>query len=381
MGLDPWIFIIFFGIVIYLPINYYLRKRINQARRDNKHKVLNIFTHYHILKKLFYLIPAFFVYWILELVSLNSKKANIALHLIKEINQVIILLIIVWSINSMLDAFTKYSHYLSNLKNKPIKSYAQVIKLIVWSVFVILSIAILLHKSPWGFLTGLGALSALLMLIFRDTLLGFVSSILIATDDIVRVGDWITMPKFNINGDVIELGINTTKVKNFDNTHVSIPTSNLVTHDVQNWRAMYQYGGRCIQRHMNIDVNTIKFCSKTLLATLQQQNLLMQNNQDDNDETNSPFAKITNLTLFRNYITQYLHRSKDINQTMEHLVRELQSSGKRLPIEIYAFTISTHWTTYEEVQARLFDHIFAILPLFELRAYQDETDAGYHLSQ
>ena len=260
--------ILVLGAILYWSFKHYLNKRINKTETEAKYQYLNIFTQHRIFRKLFYLIPACFAYWAIDIFILPSSQTDFFIKAIKEINELFILLIITLTANSIINACTQYSSNLSDLKSKPGKSYGQVIKLFIWFLFIILGLSVLLHKSPWGSLTGLGAVSALLMFIFKDTILEFVSSILITTDDIVRVDDWIKIPQFNANGNIIELSINTAKIQNFDNTYFTIPTSSIVTSYVKNWRGMYEAGGRRIQRHLNIDVNTIQYFTPELLTKL-----------------------------------------------------------------------------------------------------------------
>ena len=375
--------ILILGVILYWSFKRYLNKRIHKTETETKYQYLNIFTQHHIFRKLFYLIPACFAYWAIDIFILPSRQTSFIIKAIKEIDELFILLIITLTANRIINACTQYSENLSALKGKPVKSYGQVIKLFIWFLFIILGLSVLLHKSPWGFLTGLGAVSALLMFIFKDSILGFVSSILITTDDIVRVGDWIEMPQFNINGTIIELSINTAKIQNFDNTYLTIPTSSIVTSYVKNWRGMYETGGRRIKRHLNIDVNTIQYCPPELLAKLAEikalQPILKTQKDAADKQPNLLKTNLTNLTLFRAYLQAYLTESSDFRHDMDTFVRELQPSGDGLPVEIYVFTTSTNWGIYEEVQANLFDHIFAMLPLFELRAFQNETDGKLHV--
>jgi miniconductance mechanosensitive channel len=222
-------------------------------------------------------------------------------------------------------------------------------------------VSLLLNKSPIVFLTGLGALSAVLMLVFKDTILGFVTNIQVAALDLIRVGDWITIPSAGVDGDVMDVSINTVKIRNFDKTISTLPTYTLINNSVQNWRGMTETGGRRIKRSISIDINTIKFCDAELINKLKNEEYLK-----DFDFSKKP----TNVTVFRTYMESYLRQHPKIHLGLTFLVRELQPTETGLPVELYIFTNDTNWVNYEGIQADIFDYAFASLPIFDLRAFQ-----------
>ncbi|MFC4893117.1 mechanosensitive ion channel family protein [Pseudofrancisella aestuarii] len=266
----------------------------------------------------------------------------------------------------ILDIFCEWLRKKNHTRYYLIKSFIQALKLIIVFLGVILAVSIIIEKSPLILLTGLGALSAVLLLIFKDSIVGFVANIQVSTYDTVRVGDWITIPSHGADGTVLDIAINTVKIQNFDKTIVSIPTAALISGGVKNWRGMQESGGRRIKRALKIDINTIRFCDDKLIDNLKHIDLLK--NYVNNKEN---CKNITNATLFRYYITEYLKALP----TIEHsnflmLVRHLDPSEVGLPIEIYAFTNTTAWAEYESIQADIFDHLLAMINLFDLKIFQ-----------
>jgi miniconductance mechanosensitive channel len=262
-----------------------------------------------------------------------------------------------------------YAHLVTN-PTIPYQGIAQLLKLLTFIVFSILIISTTLGKSPALLLSGLGALTAVLLLVFKDAILGFVASIQIAVNNMVNVGDWIEMPKYGADGDVIEIALTTVKVRNWDNTITTIPTYALISDSFKNWRGMQQSGGRRIKRAINIDINTIRFIKTDELDQLRQRQRLQPffNQQDVIEILES--EDVTNLALFRFYVRWTLCQHPKINQHMTLMVRQLQPTEVGLPVEIYCFSADKNWLNYEAIQADIFDKLFAILPVFSLAAFQ-----------
>lgn len=271
-------------------------------------------------------------------------------------------------------------------KNIAFRSYIQLAKLIIYIVGAIGILSILMNKSPVVFFSGLGALTAVLMLVFKDTILGFVASIQLSANKMVMVGDWIEMPEFGADGDVIEVGLTSVKVQNWDKTISTVPTHNLVSHSFKNWRGMARSGGRRIKRSITIDMNTVKFCTEEMIKKFKKIHFLFQyiqdkdieiktfNKENDIDTSQSGNGRqLTNLGMFRAYLREYLKHHPKIHQNMTFLVRHKQPTEKGLPIELYVFSNDQNWVNYEGIQADIFDHILAILPEFELAAFQLAT--------
>ena len=277
----------------------------------------------------------------------------------------------------------KDSENIDVLKNKPIKGYIQIIKIIIASFIAIIIFAIITGQSVAYYISGLGALTAVLLLVFQDTILSFVASVQIGQNDIIKIGDWIEVPEFGADGDVVDIALHTVKVQNWDKTITTIPTSKIVNTSVKNWRAMSEYGGRRIKRSILIDISSIKFLTAEETVELQKLSPIKSYISEKNEELeefnklNSESSnqletrRLTNIGTFRAYVENYLKQSQNLNtDTMTFLVRQLPSSPEGVPIEIYTFTNTTEWVAYEKIQSDIFDHLFAILPKFGLRVFQ-----------
>lgn len=267
------------------------------------------------------------------------------------------------------------------LKDKPLGSYMQLITLIVYILGGIYIISILVDKSPLGIFSALGAMSVVLMLVFKDTILGFVGSIQIAANNMVKIGDWIEFPKYGADGDVIEIKLQTVKIQNWDKTITTVPTYSFVSDAFKNWRGMSESGGRRIKRSISIDMNSVLFCDNTLQENLEKIELLKpyfsekkaeieKYNSEKSSTHLANIRKLTNLGTFRVYLEKYLNSNEHITKDMTFLVRQLAPNEKGIPIEIYVFSSEQRWAYYEAIQADIFDHIIAILPEFELRVFQ-----------
>ena len=284
----------------------------------------------------------------------------------------------------LLTVLNKLSESVESLKNKPIKGYVQIVKIIVTSFIAIIIFAIVTGQSVAYYISGLGALTAVLLLIFQDTILSFVASVQIGQNDIIKIGDWIEVPEFGADGDVVDIALHTVKVQNWDKTITTIPTSKIVNTSVKNWRAMSEYGGRRIKRSLLIDISSIKFLNKNEIEELVKLAPLKKyitSKIEEVDQYNSSIAesdnsqeirRLTNIGTYRAYVENYLKQNSNLNtDTMTFLVRQLPSSPEGVPIEIYTFTNTTEWVKYEQIQSDIFDHLFAILPKFGLRVFQN----------
>lgn len=286
----------------------------------------------------------------------------------------------------LLDTFLSASNDIYNTmpvsKTRPIKGYIQIIKIFFYALGIIAIIAVLFDKNPLTIIAGMGAFAAVILLIFKDTILGFVASIQLSANKMVNIGDWITMPSKGADGTVIDISLNTVKVQNWDKTISTIPTYALVSESFNNWKGMEESGGRRIKRHLNIDVKSIHFLSEEDINKFEQINLIQdymkekkEEIQASNPEGEIPVnqRRLTNVGTFRKYIEAYLQNHPKIHKDMTFLVRQLQPSEKGLPIEIYVFSNDQAWANYEAIQADIFDHIFAIVPEFNLKVFQNPT--------
>lgn len=271
-------------------------------------------------------------------------------------------------INTFLNTLYEISNEHEVLRNRPLKGVYQMISLLAIAVGIIIIVSILIDKDATRILAGLGASAAVLMLIFKDSLLGLVAGIQLTVNDMLHPGDWITMNKYGANGYVTEVSLTTVKVQNFDKTITTIPAYALVSDSFQNWRGMHESGGRRIKRYINIDITTVHFCSEEELRSLASKGLYSTDKMDDSDG-------VVNLYVFRRYALDYICSRKDINQDFMRMVRVLQPTSEGLPVEIYCFTNNTEWLVYESIQGAIFDHLIAMLPAFGLRAFQRPSGA------
>jgi miniconductance mechanosensitive channel len=265
----------------------------------------------------------------------------------------------------------------------PLTTFAQVVKLVLYGLAGIAALSILMDESPALLFSGLGAMTAVLMLIFKDPILGFVGGIQLSANQMVRRGDWIEMPMYGADGDVLEVALTTVKVQNFDKTITTIPTYALISESFKNWRGMAESEGRRIKRAIHLDLNSIKFCDDALLTRLTRvpymADYLAQKRQEidtwngGHDEGSSTAVhprRLTNIGTFRAYTVAYLRHRPDIHQEMTFLVRQLAPTPHGVPIEVYVFSRDQNWVNYEAIQSDIFDHLLAVLPEFDLRAYQ-----------
>lgn len=269
---------------------------------------------------------------------------------------------------------------------KPIKGYVQIVKIVIYAIAVILIIAALIDRSPLILLSGLGAMAAVLILVFQDTLLSLVAGVQISSTDMVRVGDWIEMPSVNADGDVIEISLYTVQVQNWDKTISSVPIRKLVTESFKNWRGMSESGGRRIKRSIHLDQTSIRFLNPDeidKLRAFRHLGFYLDHKDEEIKQWNAELGpkgdvkantrRLTNVGTFRAYVEAFLRNHPHIHQEMTLLVRQLQPGREGLPIELYCFTNTTGWNDYEGIQSDIFDHLFALLPEFDLRVFQDPT--------
>ena len=307
-----------------------------------------------------------------------------------------IILLIVFltkSLMLLLDLVDTFYQKRENSDSRPIKGYLQLGKILLIIVAAILVISFILGKSPVLMLSGLGAVAAVLMLVFQDTILSLVASIQLNSNNMLKIGDWIVMPSHDVDGFVVEIALHTVKVQNWDKTIVTIPMRKLIEESFINWRGMFESGGRRIKRSLYIDQRSIRFLSDAEIKRLEEFVLLndyLDEKQQEIKDWNAELAakgatpingrRITNIGTFRIYVEKYLRSNKAINQNMLMLVRQLAPGTTGLPLEIYCFTQSTQWLEYEKAQADIFDHLLAILPVFGLRVFQDCSDIYQEVS-
>lgn len=326
------------------------------------------------------LVPVFFIYWIIPFWFFDFEIIIDYAFLVLEIYTV---LLAVWVIRSFLRATKSFLKTVDSFKDKPIESFVQVVLIFIWFVAILNIFSIITGKEITTFLTAMGALSAVILLIFKDTILGFVASIQLSTNDLIRIGDWITMKQYGADGDVIEINLNSVKIQNFDKTITTIPTYKLISDSFKNWRGMSESSGRRIKRSLLIKGSSIKFMNSKELTELKKikliQNFLdIKEKEIEDYNSNLDMDKsvlvngrnLTNLGLFRNYIEMYLDGASVINSEMTVMCRQLSPSPHGIPLEIYAFSKNKEWKDYEHIMSDIFDHLLASLNTFQLELFE-----------
>ena len=326
------------------------------------------------------LVPVFYIYWIIPFWLENFQTVLVYALLVLKIYFIFLLVSI---IRNFLNASKDFFRTFDSLKGKPIESFVQVAMLFVWFTAVVLIFSIITGTQVSTFLTAMGALSAVIMLIFKDTILGFVASIQLSSNDLIRIGDWVTMKKFGADGDVIEINLNSVKIQNFDKTITTIPTYKLISDSFTNWRGMSDSDGRRIKRALLIKGSSIRFIKKEELSKLKNIKLLSKYIAETETEIENHNFKLkvplddaingrnlTNIGLFRKYIEEYLIANKLINNEMTVMCRQLSPTSQGVPLEIYAFISDKEWKSYENIVADIFDHLLASLKTFDLELFE-----------
>jgi miniconductance mechanosensitive channel len=314
-----------------------------------------------------------------------------ALGWIGKIADIYLIMIMALIIQAFVGGLFNWLARIPAYEDKPLNSYRQLLAIVNFGVAIILSISVIIEKSPLYLLSALGALTAVLLLVFRDSLLGLTASIQISTNDIVRNGDWITFEDYGADGNVTDINLTTIKVRNFDNTFTTVPTYAFISNSFKNWRGMQESGGRRIKRSILIDLMSIRFADEDLLGRLKEVDLLLpyiherlEDIKTHNEKTvknanaTANGRRLTNIGLFRHYVQAYVEANPYINRNMVCMVRQLEPSAQGLPIEIYAFSREKDWPLYESIMADIFDHLFAVVTHFELRIFQQPSGTDFH---
>ena len=377
-------------IVLAVVLNFFTTKVILRVVR---HFVGKTTTHWDdilvekgFFRKLSHLLPALVIYILAPVIS----NSDTTLILIQKAAQIYMLLAALLTIDAFLSSVVDIYRGYSSYRKMPIRSVVQVIKIAVFIIIGVSILSIIIGRSPAFFIGGIGAMTAVLMLIFKDPILGFVAGIQLSANNMVQIGDWIEMPQYGADGDVVDISLTTVKVQNWDKTVSTIPTFALVSDSVKNWRGMSESGGRRIKRSINIDMSSVKFCDERMIEKFRKFQHIKeyidkkkeelseynkQNNIDDSELVNC--RRLTNIGTFRAYLTSYLREHPKINKNLTFLVRQLQPGPTGIPIEVYVFSNDQVWANYEAIQADIFDHILAIIPEFELRIFQNPSGADF----
>ena len=383
------------GLILLVLLLSWVAHRVSQGPINRS---IEKFAHYtiqqwddilvekHIVKRILYFIPLILLYVLSSPILTGTSLLPLSQTLIS----VLFLIAGMMFLDAMLNALLAIYGKSAISKEISITPFVQVLKLVLYFVTGILLLSLLLQKTPLYFLSGLGALTAVLMFVFKDVLMGFVAGIQLIANKMVAPKDWIEIPKYGADGDVLEITLTTVKVQNFDNTITTIPTYALINESFKNWRNMNLSGGRRIKRYVNIDLGSIKFCSSEMLEQFKRIQLIsqyIQNRQEEilvynkkhqvDESTLVNGRRLTNIGVFRSYVEAYLRQHPMIHKDMTFLIRQLSPSENGLPIEIYVFCKDTNWTAYEAIQADIFDHILAVVPEFDLQVFQDPSGTDF----
>ncbi len=388
-GMTWLIVLLLFSYLIYWITKKIILDTVIRFIKRSRTKRDDILLKHKIFEKLAHIVPMLFLYLVIPVFYSDHPV------LLKVLDKFLGLYLVTVSVlltNAILNALHSIYLTLPISRNRPIKGYVQVTQVLVYFTGLMFIISILFNTSVMKLLTGLGAMAAVLMLIFKDTILGFVASLQIAGNDMLKPGDWIEMPSRGADGTVLEISLYTVKVQNWDKTIVTIPTYSLVTESFKNWRGMEESGGRRIKKSVYIDIKSIRFCTPEMIEKYRKIHVLrdyIEQKEKEIAEYNKKYnidnsvlvngRRMTNIGTFRKYVQEYLRRHPMIHTDMTFMVRQLQSTEKGLPVEIYVFSKDQQWVNYETIQADIFDHIFAVIPEFDLRVFQEPS--GYDILQ
>jgi len=386
MGLTSTIILLLLlAYITYWVTKRFMARLIEMVFKRSKNTWDDALVQHGFVRRLSYLMPIIVIYLSADFML---PQQTLAPEFFKRFAMVFFVLAGVWMLDSILLATRDIYSKSDMASRRPIRGYLDAVKIIAYIMAGIFIISILTDKSPWGVLSILGGFTVVLMLVFKDTILGFVASIQLSGNDMIRIGDWIEMPKYGADGDVIEVSINTVKVRNWDKTITTIPTYGLVSDAFKNWRGMSESGGRRIKRALHIDMSSIKFCTDEMLERFnkfdfiknyiaEKQDEIIEYNKEHETDTSQLIngRRQTNIGVFRAYTIAYLKNHPKIHQNMTFLVRHLEPTQHGLPVQIYVFSNDQAWANYEAIQADIFDHLLAALPEFGLRVFQNPT--GY----
>ncbi len=376
--------LIFVGILLVSYLSYLITKRLivgllKRLAEKSKTKFDDALVRSKTLDRAAYFIPLLVIDIMAPLLPSASAILSKTVHILE-------VWVLLQSLVALLNGINLYYETKSIAKERPIKGYIQITIIALYVIAVIVIIGLLTGQSVWVLLSGVGAMTAIILLIFKDTILSFVAGIEITSYDLLHVGDWIEMPEFGADGDVIDIALHTVKVQNWDKTITVIPTHKLTSNSFKNWRGMQQAGGRRIKRAVYIDQNSIRFCTPQMIERFRKIQLLKdyierkeeelerynrEHNIDDSVLVNG--RRMTNIGTFRAYVYAYLKNHPKIKHDMTTMVRQLPPGPNGLPVEIYVFTNDIVWENYEAIQADIFDHLLSIVPQFDLRIFQNPT--------
>ena len=369
--------------VAHLLARRVLLRAMSHLIQASSTKLDDVLLHQGVLNRAALLLPVLVFYYGAEGLPGSTETA---LQVVNAALLMVVLLVAGAAVGALQEATADYDAR----TEVPIKSYAQIFKIVLYVIGGLMTVAVLTGRSPWVLLSGVGAVMAVVILVFRDTLLSLTASFTIASNRLVKVGDWIEVPTFGADGDVIDIALHTVKVQNWDKTITTIPTHKLVDVSFKNWRGMQDSGGRRIKRAIHIDMNSIRFCDAEMLQRFERFELIrdyLDSRQKEVEEHNAESRvdaselvngrRLTNVGTFRAYVAAYLRSHPLIRQDMTFLIRQLAPAAQGLPLEIYVFTNTTVWADYEGIQSDIFDHLLAVVPRFGLRVYQEPAGSDF----
>lgn len=375
------------SFILFYLVRYLLRAVVHRIIDKTKNEWDDLLLEHKVFHYASYLAPGILIDYSVNHILLDAPGL---LAVVKMMIDIYFAIVVTVTISSFISVMANIVVIQSKNKRLPIKGISQVLKIIVYIIMGIIIISFLMGKQPGTILAGLGAASAIILLIFKDAILGFVGGIQLAALDMVKEGDWISLPKHGADGTVIDISLTTVKVQNWDKTISTVPTYSLVSESVKNWRGMEESGGRRIKRSVRLDMTTIKFCTQEMLDKFRSYDFLADYIDATEDELKAYNKKEkvdskvlvngrrqTNIGVFRAYLVKYLRSKPEIHEDMTFIVRQLESSEKGLPMEIYIFSKIQSWVEYEALQSDIFDHILAVVPEFDLRVFQEPTGSDF----
>ncbi len=371
--------IVILCIIVYFILKKVVLKLVTRFIKNNKFQWDDVFLEQGVFKRLIQMVPGIIVYTFAPIFDEAAK-------IIQVMASTYILILLALLIGALLQSFDDLYRKRDISKSRPIKGILQIIKIIAYIIIAVLVVANIIDKSPLVLLGSIGAATAVFSFVFKDAILSFVAGIQLTSNDMLQIGDWIAMPDYGADGDVLDISLTTVKVQNFDKTITMIPAYAMVSNSFINWRGMHSSGGRRIKRSVYVDVNTISFCTDEMIEKYkkihyikdyicEKEKEIEEYNKENNIDTEELVngRRLTNIGTFRAYIMNYLKNHPGINNNMIQMVRQLAPEENGIPLEVYVFTSSTVWTEYEGIQSDVFDHILSIAGEFDLKLFQNPT--------
>ena len=373
------------ALILWFLAQQIINRFVNRLVKRTDTNFDDILQEKRVFRKLGHIIPVVVISWLTPVVFTDYPEFIPTANRITSVFNVLIIIRVLHHFINALQVYLAQSH---KYHDKPIASYTQLGKILIWAVGTLILASLIIGKNPLYMFTALGAVSAVLILVFKDTILGFIASIQLSVNNMIRIGDWVSIPKYGADGDVIEINLTTVKVRNWDNTISTVPTYSFISDSFKNWRGMQESGGRRIKRAVNLKISSIRLADEEMLQRFEKIELVREyikdrrvqitrhnaENQADTEASIVNGRRMTNIGVFRAYIRNYLSRNSNLNQEMIHMVRQMDPTEHGVPLEIYCFSKIKTWVEYEIIQSDLFDHILAVVPYFDLEVF--EVPAG-----